>query len=150
MLRSVVWKCRKRFALMLGKVREYAVGETLLDFAVHHDPLLGGTVTSNRLDYVPKQSSTKTTRAPEHPPMPARRFTAETVYSNTYTKKVRLPLNMLLLDFTVRLGLKRFAAVKLCATQSMLVSYCTKGHHRQAHCSEASNTECGLLSSVCL
>ncbi|KAL3159847.1 hypothetical protein ABBQ38_010248 [Trebouxia sp. C0009 RCD-2024] len=71
-----------------GKAREYAVGETLLAFAAQHDPMLGGTITSNRLDYIPKQSYTKTTKAPEHPPMPARRFTAETVYSNTYVNKV--------------------------------------------------------------
>lgn len=95
-VRSVVYNADLRF--ILGKVREYAVGETLLDFAAHNDPFLGGTITSNRLDYIPKQSSTKITRAPEHPPMPARKFTAETVYSNTYVKKVRLPLIMLLLD----------------------------------------------------
>ena len=74
--------------LVVGKVREYAIGETLLEFAAQHDPMLSGTITSNRLDYIPKQKCTETTKAPEHPPMPARRFTAETVYSNTYVKKV--------------------------------------------------------------
>lgn len=85
--------------LVVGKARDFAVGETLLDFAVHHDPMLGGNITSNKLDYPAKQSGTKTTKAPEHPPMPARRFTAETVYSNTYVKKVSLPLVVKLLHF---------------------------------------------------
>lgn len=60
----------------------------MLDFAAHHDPLLGGSITSNKLDYTPQHCSTIKARAPQRPLMPERRFTAETVYSNTYIKKV--------------------------------------------------------------
>lgn len=75
---------------MTGKTRDYQAGEALLDFAGHHDPLLGGTFTSNKLDYRPQHCSTITARAPERPQMPERKFTAETVYSNTYISKVQL------------------------------------------------------------
>ena len=84
--RSVV--SRSWLVTVAGKAKEYVVGETLLDFASTHVPLLSGSITSNRLHFVPKQSNTKKSRAPEHPPMPARKFTAESVYSNTYFKKV--------------------------------------------------------------
>ncbi|DBB09819.1 hypothetical protein WJX82_004888 [Trebouxia sp. C0006] len=70
-----------------GKTKDYQAGETLLDFAAHHDPLLGGSITSNKLDYTPQHCSTIKARAPQRPLMPERRFTAETVYSNTYIKK---------------------------------------------------------------
>jgi hypothetical protein len=54
--------------------------------------LLGGSVTSNKLDYTPQHCSTIKVRAPERPLMPERRFTAETVYSNTYIKKVHISM----------------------------------------------------------
>ncbi|DBA72582.1 TPA: hypothetical protein ACH3X2_010335 [Trebouxia sp. C0005] len=70
-----------------GKTKDYQAGEALLDFAAHHDALLGGSVTSNKLDYTSQHCSTIKARAPERPLMPERTFTAKTVYSNTYIKK---------------------------------------------------------------
>lgn len=72
---------------MPGKIRQYSDADALQSFAASHTQ--DSMLTTNKRDFPAKTSSTVRVGVPWQDPMAAREFTAKSVYSDTYFKKVK-------------------------------------------------------------